>query len=153
MVYLSALSGYITIWRGERAYMDDCTKTGKFSVEHSNDSQRLYFVCYRHKILDTLLLGEHAQCRDYTLRIVGHSLGAGIGVILSLMLRNKFPNLRCLCYSPPGGLLTWELATSCSDFVSSFVLDSDIVPRLSLNNMERYVALLLLVINSIHYVL
>jgi len=33
--------------------------------------------------------------------------------------------------------LTWELARECSEFVNSFVLDSDIVPRLSVNNMER----------------
>jgi len=59
------------------------------------------------------------------------------GVILSLMLRNSYPNLRCICYSPPGGLLTWKLATECADFVHSFVLDSDIVPRLSVDNMER----------------
>ncbi|KAL7481992.1 hypothetical protein ACHAW6_007666 [Cyclotella cf. meneghiniana] len=99
-------------------------------------TQWLHADLTRHKILDKLLLGEHSEYSDYTLRIVGHSLGAGIGVILSLMLRNTFPGLRCICYSPPGGLLTWELATACSDFVNSFVLDSDIVPRLSLNNME-----------------
>ena len=33
----------------------------------------------RHKILQSLLLGESAEYPDYTLRIVGHSLGAGIG--------------------------------------------------------------------------
>ncbi|KAL7533981.1 hypothetical protein ACHAXR_005566 [Thalassiosira sp. AJA248-18] len=91
----------------------------------------------RHKILQKLLLGEHAEFSDYTLRIVGHSLGAGIGVILSLMLRNTYPSLRCLCYSPPGGLLTWKLAKECSEFVNSFILDSDIIPRLSVDNMER----------------
>ena len=32
----------------------------------------------RHKILHTLLLGENAEYQDYTLRIVGHSLGAGV---------------------------------------------------------------------------
>ena len=107
-----------------------------FLCEHDFAYNDLHLLL-RHKILDTLLLGENTEFGDYTLRIVGHSLGSGIGVILSLMLRSKFPNLRCLCYSPPGGLLTWELATSCSDYVSSFVLDSDIVPRLSISNMER----------------
>jgi len=107
---------------------------------NSSFQYSLWLLIYcRHKILDKLLLGENSEYSDYTLRIVGHSLGAGIGVILSLMLRNTFPRLRCICYSPPGGLLTWELATACSDFVNSFVLDSDIVPRLSLNNMERSV--------------
>ena len=87
--------------------------------------------------MQRLLLGPNAEYPGYTLRIVGHSLGAGIGVILGLMLRRTYPNLRCICYSPPGGLLTWKLATECSEFVNSFVLDSDLVPRLSVNNMER----------------
>jgi hypothetical protein len=130
---LSVLGGCMTTWRGERVVWS-CY----YLLVHQQWFNAL-ILRYRHKLLDTILLGEHAQYRGYTLRIVGHSLGAGIGVILSLMLRNKFPNLRCLCYSPPGGLLTWELATSCFDFVNSFVLDSDIVPRLSLNNMERLV--------------
>lgn len=52
----------------------------------------------RHKVLQKLLLGDNAEYPDYTLRIVGHSLGAGIGVILSLMLRNTYPSLRCICY-------------------------------------------------------
>jgi sn1-specific diacylglycerol lipase len=90
----------------------------------------------KHRILSTLLLGDTARYPNYTLRIVGHSLGAGIGVILSLMLRGTYPTLRCICYSPPGGLLTWELAKQCSTFVNSFILDSDIVPRLSVNNVE-----------------
>ena len=90
----------------------------------------------KHRILSTLLLGDTAKYPNYTLRIVGHSLGAGIGVILSLMLRGTYPTLRCICYSPPGGLLTWELAKQCSTFVNSFILDSDIVPRLSVNNVE-----------------
>lgn len=45
-----------------------------------------------------------------------------------------------LTQPPQGGLLTWKLATECSEFVNSFVLDSDIVPRLSVNNMERCVS-------------
>ena len=93
----------------------------------------LYEDLKKHRILDTLM----DELPGYTLRVVGHSLGAGIGVILSLMLRSTFPSLRCLCYSPPGGLVTWDLAKECSGFVNSFVLDSDIVPRLSLDNMER----------------
>jgi len=100
-------------------------------------AQWLHGELTRHNILTQLLLGEDAEFPDYDLHIVGHSLGAGIGVILSLMLRKTYPTIRCTCYSPPGGLLSWKLATECSEFVNSFVLDSDIVPRLSLNNMER----------------
>jgi sn1-specific diacylglycerol lipase len=68
---------------------------------------------------------------------VGHSLGAGCALALGFMLRQRYPNLRCLLYSPPGGLVTHRLAKSCTNFVTSFILDSEIVPRLSLQNMER----------------
>jgi sn1-specific diacylglycerol lipase len=32
--------------------------------------------------------------------------------------------------------MTWEMATQCSEFTTSFVLDADIVPRLSVLSME-----------------
>lgn len=35
------------------------------------------------------------------------------------------------------GFLSWKLAIDCKAFVTSFVLDSDLVPRLSLENMEK----------------
>lgn len=43
--------------------------------------------------------------RDYGLVLVGHSLGAGVVAILSLMLQDEYPLLKCYAYSPPGGLL------------------------------------------------
>lgn len=56
-------------------------------------------------------------------------------VVLTLSITQHTSELT----SPPGGLLTWDIATECSEFVTSFVLDSDIVPRLSVHNMERWV--------------
>ena len=98
-------------------------------------------VVYRdlkqHGLLDKLLLGNDAKYPDYTLRIVGHSLGAAAGTLLSYMLLEKFPTLRCLNYSPPGCSLTWKLATECQAFCTSFVLDCELVPRLSLDTMEH----------------
>lgn len=49
----------------------------------------------------------------YELVITGHSLGAGTAVILSFMLRDKFPNVKCYAYSPPGGLLSEAAAKGC----------------------------------------
>ena len=91
----------------------------------------------RHGILEKLLLGDGAKYRDYTLRVLGHSLGAGTATLISYMLRSKFPNLRCLNYSPPGATMTWDLANGCHDWCSTFVLDSDLVPRLSIHAMEH----------------
>jgi len=36
---------------------------------------------------------------------VGHSLGAGVAAILAILLKNDYPNLKCISFSPPGGLL------------------------------------------------
>jgi len=91
----------------------------------------------RHGLLDQLLLGENALYPGYTLRFCGHSLGAATGTLISYMLRSKFPTLRCLNYSPPGCTFTWEMATGCKEWCISCVIDSDLVPRLSVDAMER----------------
>ena len=92
----------------------------------------------RHQLLEKLLLGPNALYPDYCLRLVGHSLGAATCTLLSYMLRQRFPNLRCVNYSPPGCSVSWDLAVGCKDWCSTFVLDSDIVPRLSLDSMELW---------------
>jgi len=91
----------------------------------------------RHGILESLLTGIGAPYAHYTLRITGHSLGGGCAALLGYVMRSKFPNLRVVAISPPGGFISWRLATECKDFVTSFVLDSDLVPRLSVHSMEQ----------------
>lgn len=98
--------------------------------------RNVYRDLQRHGLLEALLLGEQALYGDYTLRLVGHSLGAATCTILSYVLRPSFPTVRCVNYSPPGCTLTWELATACNDWCTSFVLDTDLVPRLSRESME-----------------
>jgi sn1-specific diacylglycerol lipase len=78
-----------------------------------------------------------AEHPTYQLRVTGHSLGAGCALILSLMLRKTYPNLRCLPYSPPGGLVTMKTARACSEWTTSYILSNDIVPRLSVESMEH----------------
>uniref|UniRef100_A0A8C4QS33 sn-1-specific diacylglycerol lipase n=1 Tax=Eptatretus burgeri TaxID=7764 RepID=A0A8C4QS33_EPTBU len=65
----------------------------------------------------------------YGLTIVGHSLGAGTAALLAVLLRPKFPTLRCFAFSPPGGLLSEPLSVYSRDFVLSVVLGDDIIPR------------------------
>ena len=64
-----------------------------------------HHCCYfcRHKTLDHALSNEFS---GFHLRVVGHSLGAGIAAMLGLMLRQKYPSLMCLCFSPPGCVFT-----------------------------------------------
>lgn len=53
------------------------------------------------------------------------------------MLLNKFPNLKCHAFCPPGGLLSDKLSTHCEKFVTSFINNADIIPRMSLSNCEK----------------
>lgn len=41
-------------------------------------------------------------CKDYQLVLAGHSLGAGVVSILSVILKPQYPNLKCYAFSPPG---------------------------------------------------
>lgn len=66
----------------------------------------------------------------------GHSLGAGAAVLLSLMLKHRRPDLRCIAFSPPGGLLGSEAARYSENFVMSVVIGKDIVSRLSPRTIE-----------------
>lgn len=74
----------------------------------------------------------------YTVVITGHSLGAGTAVLLSLMLKSSYPDLRCFAFSPPGCLVTAEAAVYCESFVTSVIIGDDIVPRLSVPSFERF---------------
>ena len=84
-------------------------------------------------LLEQLLLDEYPS---YELRVVGHSLCAGVATLLSYVLRAKFATLKVYGFAPPGCTLTWKLATDCMPWTTSFVLDNDIVPRLSVLALE-----------------
>ena len=68
--------------------------------------------------------------------ITGHSLGAGTAVLLSMMLKPKYPKIRCFAFSPPGGLLNQAAARYTETFCMSVIIGDDLVPRLSLVTLE-----------------
>jgi sn1-specific diacylglycerol lipase len=82
------------------------------------------------------LLGESGTHSGYRLRVTGHSLGAGAAVILTLLLRCEYRNARCLAFSPPGCTTSANLADECSEWTTSYILDTDIIPRVSVESFE-----------------
>ncbi|CAM9453435.1 unnamed protein product [Discosporangium mesarthrocarpum] len=74
---------------------------------------------------------------SYSLRVVGHSLGGSVAVLVAYMLRPMHPSVRCVAISPMGGVLSAPHAQGCSSFVLSVALSHDIVPRLSVRAVER----------------
>ncbi|XP_049419485.1 diacylglycerol lipase-beta [Epinephelus fuscoguttatus] len=91
---------------------------------------------YRKLVNDGILNQAFSIAPEYKLVITGHSLGAGTASVLAILLRNSYPTLQCYSFSPPGGLLSKALADYSKDFVISVVLGKDLVPRLSIPNME-----------------
>jgi Lipase (class 3) len=95
--------------------------------------ENIYQDLRRHGLLEKLLLEDYPT---YELRIVGHSLGAGVSTLMGYVLKSKFPSLKVYGFSPPGCTMTWKLATDCMPWTTSFILDNDIVPRLSVLALE-----------------
>ncbi|KAG1693584.1 hypothetical protein DVH05_023350 [Phytophthora capsici] len=79
---------------------------------------------------------ERGAYHDYGLVLTGHSLGAGTACLLSVMLRPKYPQLRCFAFSPPGCTMSPGLASRCAAFTDSVVVGDDIIARSSLTSAE-----------------
>ncbi len=48
----------------------------------------------------------------------------------------EYPDIRCIAYSPPGGLVSEALSDYTKSFVMSVVVGDDIVPRLSVHSVH-----------------
>ncbi|XP_023687043.1 diacylglycerol lipase-beta [Paramormyrops kingsleyae] len=103
---------------------------------HKGIAQAAKYI-YKKLINDGILTQAISVAPEYQLVITGHSLGAGAAAVLAVLLRSMYPTLRCYAFSPPGGLLSKALADYTKHFVVSVVLGKDLVPRLSIPNMEH----------------
>ena len=129
-----SISDVITDMTAECGVLDlgSDVKDGKCHIGILNTAENIY-KC----IKDGLLLEKAFEFnQNYQLVVTGHSLGAGIAAILGLKLLKEYPNLKCICYSPPGGLMTKNLIEITKSFVLTVILGDDIVPRLSLRSIH-----------------
>ncbi|CAL9758886.1 unnamed protein product [Musa acuminata subsp. burmannicoides] len=98
---------------------------------------------YLHHELGTVrkLLGKH---KDYKLRLVGHSLGGASAALLAIMLRKQAADklgfdpdiVSAVGFGTPP-CVSKELAESCASYVTTVVLQDDIIPRLSIVSLTR----------------
>ena len=54
------------------------------------------------------------------------------------MLREKYPQLYCYAYSPPGGLLSPDAVEESKKFTTSIVVGKDVIPRLGTAQLEYF---------------
>uniref|UniRef100_A0A915PX22 sn-1-specific diacylglycerol lipase n=1 Tax=Setaria digitata TaxID=48799 RepID=A0A915PX22_9BILA len=78
-----------------------------------------------------VLEGLKLRYPSYTIVCCGHSLGAGVATLLTLLLRQSFGPIRCFAYSPPGCVISENGLKETQKFVFSVYIGDDIVPRLS----------------------
>ncbi|XP_062946835.1 diacylglycerol lipase-beta isoform X1 [Cynocephalus volans] len=104
-------------------------------LAHKGISQAARYI-YRRLNDDGILSQAFSVVPEYRLVIVGHSLGAGAAALVAIMLRNVYPQVRCYAFSPPRGLLSKSLHEYSKNFIVSLVLGKDVIPRLSVTNLE-----------------
>ncbi|KAG6429113.1 hypothetical protein SASPL_107152 [Salvia splendens] len=82
--------------------------------------------------------------KGFRLRLVGHSLGGATASLLAIMLRKK--SFKELGFSPDivtavtygtSPCVSKVLAESCADYVTTVVMQDDIIPRLSVASLKR----------------
>ncbi|OQR69939.1 electroneutral sodium bicarbonate exchanger 1-like [Tropilaelaps mercedesae] len=56
---------------------------------------------------------------------------------LGVLLRSRYPTLRCFVFSPPGGTFSRELCRLTETFALSVVVGDDAIPRLGVAQLEE----------------
>lgn len=86
---------------------------------------------------DNLLERALAQYPDYDdFVITGHSLGAGLAVLIGAKLRSIYPYLKVYGFATPSGLLSREAAKLTEQFAFTMTVGDDFVARMSLEGVE-----------------
>ncbi|KAJ4957350.1 hypothetical protein NE237_014133 [Protea cynaroides] len=83
------------------------------------------------------LLKALAQCPDYSVKIVGHSLGGGTAALFTYILRERkeFSSTTCIAFAP-AACMTWDLAESGKHFITTIINGCDLVPTFSTASID-----------------
>ncbi|XVE51840.1 hypothetical protein DITRI_Ditri02bG0073300 [Diplodiscus trichospermus] len=89
------------------------------------------------KLATPCLIKALGQYPTYKVKIVGHSLGGGTGALLTYVLREQkeLSTTTCVTFAP-AACMTWELAESGTDFITSVINGADLVPTFSAASVD-----------------
>lgn len=69
----------------------------------------------------------------------GHSLGGGVAAVVAYFFRNEYPKIdvEAMCFAPPP-TFSFKLWNKSAHFIKSFMIEGDLVPFLSLQNVVKF---------------
>ncbi|KAL6725728.1 hypothetical protein Aduo_007762 [Ancylostoma duodenale] len=87
----------------------------------------------KHQVLEDLAVLN----TGYQLVVCGHSLGAGVASLLTLLLKQEYPDVRCFAFAPPGCVISENGLHEMEQHVMGIVAGDDVVSRISFHALQR----------------
>ena len=76
------------------------------------------------------------QYPNYHIAICGHSLGAGIGSLLALLLKLKYSDVRCFAFAPPGSVISENGIADTEKSTLTILVGDDMIPRMTYQSIH-----------------
>jgi len=91
-----------------------------------------------YDIVRPVILEKLKEHPDYSIIFTGHSLGAGVASLIAMIWNDEFSmqNMHCYAFAPPS-IVSIDLAMRSKTFITTVVVNDDIVPRLSQESMKE----------------
>ncbi|CAD5215322.1 unnamed protein product [Bursaphelenchus okinawaensis] len=96
-----------------------------------NSARYVFNMLKKYQVLEDLM----ELHPTYNVVVCGHSLGAGVAALLTLLLKQGYPTVRCYAFSPPGCVISEHGQSEMESHVLSIIVGDDLVPRISYQSL------------------